>query len=77
MRLTGNIILITGGTSGIGRALAEVFHQRGNQVIIAGRRQALLSDITGAHPGMLGMQLDVGDPGAVDAFAARIRVRVP
>jgi len=77
MRLTGNTILITGGTSGIGRALAEAFHQRGNQVIIAGRRQALLNEIAAAHPGMRGMQLDVEDPGAVDAFAAGIREEFP
>jgi len=77
MRLTGNTMLITGGTSGIGRALAEVFHQRGNQVIIAGRRQALLNKITAAHPGMHGVQLDLEDSPAVDAFAARIREQFP
>jgi uncharacterized oxidoreductase len=77
MHLTGNTMLITGGTSGIGRALAEVFHRRGNQVIIAGRRQHLLDEITAAHPGMRGMQLDVEDPRAVDAFAAHIREQFP
>ena len=77
MRPTGNTMLITGGTSGIGRALAEVFHKRGNQVIIAGRRQALLNKITATHPGMHGVQLDVEDSRAVDAFAARIREQFP
>lgn len=77
MHLSGNTILITGGTSGIGRALAEVFHQRGNQVIIAGRRQRLLDEITEANPGMRGMQLDVEESRAIAAFAARVREQFP
>lgn len=77
MRLTGNTLLITGGTSGIGRALAEAFYQQGNTVIIAGRRQSLLDEITAAHPGMCGVPLDVGDADAVRALAARIQKQFP
>ena len=77
MNLTNNTILITGGTSGIGRALAETFHGRGNRVIIAGRRQALLDEIIAAHPGMRGLPLDVGDVHAAHAFAASVREQFP
>ncbi|WP_342418169.1 SDR family NAD(P)-dependent oxidoreductase [Rhizobium mongolense] len=77
MQMTGNIILITGGTSDIGRGLAEAFHRFDNQVLIAGRRQSRLDEITEANPGMLAFQLDVRDPVAIEAFAARIRDKVP
>jgi uncharacterized oxidoreductase len=42
MKLSGNTILITGGATGIGLALAEGFLKNGNQVLICGRRSEKL-----------------------------------
>jgi uncharacterized oxidoreductase len=72
MQLNDNTIFITGATSGIGRGLAEAFHQLGNTVIIAGRRKALLDEIVNANPGMHAVELDIADPGAIESVAARL-----
>jgi uncharacterized oxidoreductase len=75
MKMTGNTILITGGTSGIGRALAEAFHDRGNRVIVTGRRQPMLDDITTNRPGIVGLPLDLGDPTSLGRLANGVRAR--
>ena len=77
MQITGNTILITGGGSGIGRALAESFLSLGNKVIIAGRRQSVLDDTTAANPGMASAVLDIEDPAHITAFAQKIAADHP
>jgi uncharacterized oxidoreductase len=77
MQLTDNTILVTGGGSGIGRALAEAFHGLGNDVIIAGRRQSALDAVAAANPGMKTATLDVCDPDDIRRFADRAAREFP
>jgi uncharacterized oxidoreductase len=74
---SGNTILITGGGSGIGRGLAQALHQLGNRVIIAGRRQGVLGEVTAANPGMQSLIFDVEQRGAISSFAADVVEKFP
>ncbi len=62
MKLTGNSILVTGGGTGIGRAMAAAFLERGNQVAICGRREEKLEEARRDHPGLRTYSCDVSDP---------------
>lgn len=53
MKLSGNTILITGGSTGIGLAFAERFLKRGNQVIICGRRENVLQQAKERFPDLV------------------------
>src|SRR5262245_44640808 len=53
MQLSNNKILITGGATGIGFALAERFIEEGNTVIICGRRESALKEAKDKLPSLI------------------------
>ena len=77
MKMTQNTILVTGGGSGIGRALAESFHALGNKVIIAGRQKQRLEETIAANPGMHFRILDQSNASRICDFARQLMVDFP
>src|SRR3954462_11993332 len=53
MKITNKKILVTGGATGIGFALAERFIEDGNTVIICGRREAALNEAKAKQPSLI------------------------
>lgn len=66
------IIWITGASSGIGRALAELYAQRGDTVAISARSADALDAVAASAPNIHAYPLDITDADAVSATAARI-----
>jgi uncharacterized oxidoreductase len=77
MTLTGRTILITGGSAGIGLAFALKFLELGNDVIVTGRRQAVLDAVNAQHPKLHTIQSDSADPMQIAALAARMKKDFP
>jgi len=62
MKMSGNTVLITGGATGIGYALAKYFNAHNNTVIICGRRQDRLDQAARELPGIRTISCDVASP---------------
>src|ERR1043165_10173992 len=77
MNLKGRTILITGGSAGIGLAFALKFAEVGNEVIVTGRRQAVLDKIKAKHPKLHTIQSDAADLAQIAALAARVKADFP
>ena len=77
MKLTGNTILVTGGGSGIGRALAEQLAARGNRVVIAGRRRHALDAVVYSNHGIESAMLDIDSAAAIGPFVKELILRRP
>ncbi len=72
MQLENKVAMITGGSSGLGAALARRFAEEGAEVSICGRREEALTaacrDVEAAGGGCMGVVADVTDPDAVQRW---------
>ena len=61
MKITRHTVLITGGATGIGFALAEKFHAHGDHVILVGRTESALANAAKDLPGAEFVVADVAN----------------
>ncbi len=73
MEIQDKVVVITGASSGIGRATAHRFAERGARVVVAARRMPLLKqavdDCAARGGNAIAIQVDVSDPKSVDSLA--------
>lgn len=73
-KMNGKIVLVTGGSSGIGLATAKGFHEKGAHVILAGRNLASLEDAAASFSGRVTIvECDVTSLEEIRKMAAEIR----
>ena len=70
MEVTGHTVLVTGGASGIGLAIAERFLAAGNDVIICGRREEKLDEARAKHPPLHAKVVDLAQASGRAEFAS-------
>jgi NAD(P)-dependent dehydrogenase (short-subunit alcohol dehydrogenase family) len=72
--LTGKVVVVTGSTRGIGRAIAEACAAEGATVVVASRKpeavEATVADLKAAGRSASGIACDVSDPASVEALLA-------
>lgn len=72
----GKAVLVTGGTSGIGLALAQAFLRGGATVAVCARSRERLDEFAAAHPQALVVPTDVTDPASQAALLDRVQARL-
>ena len=70
--LTGQVALVTGGSSGLGRRFAEVLSAAGATVVICARRRDRLDEVAEQDKHLIAIQCDVTDERAVEGMVERV-----
>ena len=70
LELAGKVALVTGGSKGIGKAIARALAQEGVDVVIAARTQATLEETAAELAAETGRRIVTGSTAAVDAMVA-------
>ncbi len=77
MKTKGNTIFITGGNAGIGLALAEIFLKEGNTVIICGRNEQKLQEVSSRLPEIHTEACDISKAEERTSLAERLLNKYP
>ena len=77
MKISGNTVLVTGGSSGIGLGLAERFVKAGNEVVVCGRRPEPLVALKKRIPALHTLVADTGDAAAREHLFAEVVAQFP
>ena len=77
MKISGNTVLVTGGSSGIGLGLAERFVKAGNEVVVCARRPEPLAELKKRIPALHTLVADTGSAGAREKLFAEVVAQFP
>lgn len=77
MNTSKNTVLITGGSAGIGLAIAQLLSEKGNKLILVGRDTKRLEKARTLIPSAITVQADVSKAADVDALVAKLETEYP
>ncbi|MBQ4838555.1 MULTISPECIES: SDR family oxidoreductase [Pseudoalteromonas] len=76
MNLVNKVIVITGGTSGIGRQIVEQLHAQ-NKIVVIARNSDRLEQLKKGYKNVICVAADLSDPNCYKSLSERIQAEFP